>query len=102
VQTGERSPYGARPAASWPCRRPPILWLCERADAGLKPATLGLEKLRRVVEALGTRPIDVRHRALLLVGFAGALRRSELVGLDQCNLPVDLLGSAWESIRELA
>jgi integrase len=35
-----------------------------------------------LVAPLGPKPIDVRDRALLLLGFAGALRRSELVGLD--------------------
>lgn len=31
---------------------------------------------------IGERPIDIRDRALLLIGFAGAFRRSELVGFD--------------------
>ena len=35
-----------------------------------------------MVEPLGERRIDVRDRALLLMGFAGAFRRSELVALD--------------------
>ena len=35
-----------------------------------------------MVEPLGDRRIDVRDRALLLMGFAGAFRRSELVALD--------------------
>jgi site-specific recombinase XerD len=35
-----------------------------------------------MVEGLGTDPAGCRDRALLLLGFAGALRRSELVGLD--------------------
>jgi integrase len=38
--------------------------------------------LRRALEPLGSRILDVRDRALLLVGFAGAFRRSEIVGLD--------------------
>lgn len=38
--------------------------------------------LRRMVGATGDRVIDVRDRAILLVGFAGAFRRSELVALD--------------------
>jgi len=41
------------------------------------------EDLRSMVETLGTtRFLDIRDRALLLVGFAGAFRRSELVSLD--------------------
>jgi len=35
-----------------------------------------------MAEPLGKRRIDVRDRALLLMGFAGAFRRSELVALD--------------------
>jgi integrase len=35
-----------------------------------------------MVEGLGTDPAGCRDRALFLLGFAGALRRSELVGLD--------------------
>jgi site-specific recombinase XerD len=35
-----------------------------------------------LVAPLGSDLADVRDRALLLMGFAGALRRSELVGLD--------------------
>lgn len=38
--------------------------------------------LRRITENLDDKLIAVRDRALLLVGFAGAFRRSELVGLD--------------------
>ena len=42
-----------------------------------------VDDLRKLVrEAGGHRLIEVRDRALLLVGFASALRRSELVGLD--------------------
>lgn len=44
------------------------------------PLTVPL--LRRVVEALPQDLAGQRDRALLLVGFAGALRRSELVALD--------------------
>lgn len=42
------------------------------------------EDLFLVLRAMGSRPKDVRDRALLLIGFAGGFRRSELVGLD-CN-----------------
>jgi integrase len=49
--------------------------------------------LRRVLATCGERLIDRRDRALLLVGFAGALRRSELVALraeDVAVLPEGL------------
>jgi integrase len=35
-----------------------------------------------VLDGMGDGPKDIRDRALLLIGFAGGLRRSELVGLD--------------------
>jgi integrase len=38
--------------------------------------------LRGILSDLGESAIDVRDRLLLSLGFAGALRRSELVGLD--------------------
>ena len=40
------------------------------------------DDLFAVLERMGDRPIDLRDRALLLIGFAGAFRRSELVGFD--------------------
>ena len=45
-----------------------------------------LEDLLLVLDAMGDGPKDVRDRALLLVGFAGALRRSELVSLDVADI----------------
>lgn len=42
--------------------------------------------VRRMVEALPDSLIGVRDRALLVVGFAGAFRRSELVAVDVENL----------------
>ncbi len=47
------------------------------------------EDLRRMVRALPqTSSIGKRNRALLLLGFAGAFRRSELVGLDIADVAV--------------
>lgn len=40
------------------------------------------DDLFTVLERIGDRPIDMRDRALLLIGFAGAFRRSELVGFN--------------------
>jgi integrase len=39
------------------------------------------EDVRKLAASLGDDLVDVRDRALLLMGFAGALRRSELVAL---------------------
>lgn len=50
------------------------------AQQGKAPAITA--ELRRMVDTLDETMIGVRDRALLLVGFAGAFRRSELVGLD--------------------
>jgi len=40
------------------------------------------DDLFAVLERMGNRLVDIRDRALLLIGFAAAFRRSELVGLD--------------------
>jgi integrase len=40
------------------------------------------EDLFSVLECMGSAANDVRDKALLLIGFAGAFRRSELVSLD--------------------
>ncbi len=40
------------------------------------------DDLFAVLDRLGDRPKDVRDRAMLLLGFATAMRRSELVALD--------------------
>jgi integrase len=50
------------------------------AQREVRPITV--PDLRMMLEGLGTDPAGCRDRALLLLGFAGALRRSELVGLD--------------------
>lgn len=43
---------------------------------------VGVVDLARMVAELGDSPAGVRDRAMLLLGFAGALRRSELVAID--------------------
>ncbi|MBB3066656.1 site-specific integrase [Limibacillus halophilus] len=43
-----------------------------------------VEDLIKIVSGLGESPKDLRDKALLLVGFAGGFRRSELVAID-CN-----------------
>lgn len=50
------------------------------ASTGKAPARTA--EVRAMVATLGDRLIDTRDRALLLVGFAGAFRRSELVALN--------------------
>lgn len=49
-------------------------------------AALETADLRVMVAELGDNLLGLRDRALLLVGFAGALRRSELIGLNLDNI----------------
>jgi integrase len=44
------------------------------------------DDIRRIIGGMGKRPKDVRDRALLLIGFAGAFRRSELVALNIADI----------------
>lgn len=44
------------------------------------------EDLFQMLERMGDGPKDIRDRALLLLGFAGAFRRSELVGIDVADI----------------
>jgi site-specific recombinase XerD len=56
-----------------------------RREKGTMPRTvdaLETQELRRIIEHLPPTLKGQRDQALLLLGFAGALRRSELVGLD--------------------
>lgn len=55
------------------------------AAAAQKDA-LGAEELRRIVATLPPTLAGTRDRALLLLGFAGAFRRSELAALDRRDL----------------
>lgn len=61
-----------------------------QADAGRrarKAAPLTIDRLHQVVDDLDpTRAIDARDRALLVLGFAGCLRRATLVALDRDDL----------------
>ena len=47
-----------------------------------RSAALTTEEVKRLIATCGPDLAGLRDRALLLLGFAGALRRSELVGLD--------------------
>lgn len=57
-----------------------------------KKRALVTEELRRVIARLPDTLAGQRDRALLLVGFAGALRRSELAAL---TLEGELAGDVW-------
>jgi site-specific recombinase XerD len=70
-----------------PTRHPVVLAVWEGVRRTIGVAQVGkdaivTEQLRALVAPLGSSPLDVRDRALLLVTFAGAFRRSEVVGFD--------------------
>lgn len=47
-----------------------------------RSTALTIPELRKLVRACGTTLAGARDRALFLIGFAGALRRSELIGIN--------------------
>ena len=47
-----------------------------------------VDDLRRMIAQLPENVLGVRDRALLLIGFAGAFRRSELVALDVADVAI--------------
>ena len=51
-----------------------------------RSAALTITDKRKLVRACGTTLAGARDRALFLVGFAGALRRSELVGMNVADI----------------
>ena len=62
---------------------------------------LELDPLGRLIEPIGTATLaGLRDRALLLLGFAAALRRSELVALDVEDLRFDLARGLTVTIRK--
>lgn len=50
--------------------------------ASASKAPVRTKEVRAMVGTLGDRTIDARNRAVILLGFAGAFRRSEIVSLD--------------------
>ena len=62
-------------------------------------APLLIGDLTRIVATMGTSPTELRDKALLLVGFFGALRRSEIVALDVGSLAIAANGLALNIAR---
>jgi site-specific recombinase XerD len=54
--------------------------------APVRKSPVTAERARAMSAGMSGRLIGQRDRALLLLGFAGAFRRSELVGLNVCDL----------------
>jgi integrase len=52
-------------------------------------AALATEEIRRLVETCPATPVGQRDRALLLIGYAAALRRSELVAITREHITFD-------------
>ncbi len=50
-------------------------------------APLVIGELAATIASMGASRRDLRDKAILLVGFFGALRRSEIVALDAPQLP---------------
>lgn len=73
-----------------------LIWSGIRRTLGVsqeRKEPLRTEDLRRIMVALPDTRGGLRDRALLLVGFAGAFRRSELTGLDVADLRLDREGA---------
>lgn len=58
----------------------------EHGSAQRQAKPLLRDDLLAVLDAMGDGVKDVRDRTLLLIGFAGGFRRSELVGLDHADV----------------
>jgi integrase len=54
----------------------------QHGTAPRRAAALGTHEMRQLIATCGTDPTGTRDCAMLLIGFAGALRRSEIVGID--------------------
>jgi site-specific recombinase XerD len=77
-----------------PTRSPEVkaVWSGIRRTHGVAPKKVRAARtkvINALVAPLTSKAIDVRDRALLLIGFAGALRRSELVALDVADITED-------------
>lgn len=68
-------------------------WKGIRRALRVKPKpkrAIEVEVLQRLLAPIGReRPIDIRDRAILLLGFSAALRRSEIVALQACDVEFD-------------
>src|SRR5437763_1154835 len=65
----------------------PIVPHCSAASGGRSARSLN-----RMLDGVPNTRVGLRDRALLLLGFAGAFRRSELVGLDVADLEFSSAG----------
>lgn len=78
------------------------VWRGIRRAKGTTPgqkAPLLVADLRAAAEAMPSNLRGQRDRALLLLGFAGAFRRSELVALDMADLEFSIEGAVARANR---
>lgn len=59
-----------------------------KGTAAVRKSPVLVPDLKRMILELPTGLIGIRDRALLLIGFCGAFRRSELVSLDHADVQV--------------
>lgn len=60
--------------------------LKEKRTMPNKKTAAEIEDIRAMINTLGGNLIDIRDRALILIGFAGAFRRSELVSIEMDDI----------------
>jgi integrase len=70
------------PADEWVVKKTLRRLRCEHGEPARGKAPLLTEDLKKIVGSIPDTLIGRRDRAILLLGFAGALRRRELVSLD--------------------
>ncbi len=76
----------ASPAEEWVVRNTLRRLRTEHGAPARGKAPLLTTDLRRMMESVPETLVGVRDRAILLLGFAGAMRRSEIVALDVQDL----------------
>jgi integrase len=74
------------PSRSWAVRQYLAGLRGEAGPAPNRKRPVSIEDLKQIVAGIPDTLLGKRDRALLLLGFAGALRRSELVALDMEDL----------------
>ncbi|WP_437971102.1 integrase [Sorangium sp. So ce260] len=79
--SGHAPPTGAPIVAGWRRRL-----VAGGAHAQQQAAPLAAEQIRQMVASIDDDLVDLRDRALLLAGYAGRLRRAELVRLDVADV----------------
>ena len=70
------------PVDEWVVKKTLRRLRCEHGEPARGKAPLLTEDLRKIVACIPDTLVGSRDRAILLLGFAGALRRRELVSLD--------------------